>query len=244
MCRMFCLTGDYSDDFGLIFKSFLEVTKNDPIITAKEGDFRSHDHGWGYVYHSGKSVDYFRSSVPVFNSTMPEFYNGNLIVHARRAATGEPMGTMASHPHFESDDQYEVYLAHNGWFNKSAIAREMGINNYGTLVDSHMFLKYIMSFKGEFAERLHNALTEAKKKNLIISTANLMILAVERETGMSKMYYYTDSAEGFEYTDYVKLYLVRGKRWRGVFSSSILVPDQFPKYLGAVEVVRGTINTL
>lgn len=244
MCRMFCLTGNYSDDFDSIMKSFLEVTKNDPLITAKEGNFKSHDHGWGYVYQSGESVDFFRSSKPVFNSTIPGFTYGNLIVHARKAATGEPMGTMASHPHFESDDQYEVYLAHNGWFNKPAIAKEMSVNNYSKFVDSHMFLKYIMSFKGEFLERLNSAISNAKKKGLINSTANLMILAIDRETGKSKIYYYTDSAEGYGYTDYVKLYLVKGKAWHGVFSSSILISDEFPKDLIKVEVKRNTINVL
>ncbi len=244
MCRMFCLTGDYSDVFDSIRKSFFEITKKDPIITAKEGDFTAHDHGWGYAHHSGESVDYFRSSMPVFNSTIPGFSHGNLIVHARRAATGEPMGTIASHPHFEFDDQYEVYLTHNGWFNKLAIGRELAVNNYDKFVDSHMFLKYIMSFKGEFAERLDNALSNARKKGLINSTANLMILAVDRETGKSKIYYYTDVAEGSEYTDYVKLYSVRGERWRGVFSSSILVSDEFPKNLSTVEVKRGTVSVL
>jgi predicted glutamine amidotransferase len=244
MCRMFCLTGNYSDDFDSIMKSFLEVTKNDPLITAKEGNFKSHDHGWGYVHHSDESINYFRSNMPVFNSTISEFSYGNLIIHARKAATGEPLGTMATHPHFESDDQYEVYLAHNGWFNKSAIAKEMSVNNYSNFVDSHMFLKYIMSFKGEFLERLNNAISRAKKKGLINSTANLMILAIDRETGKSKIYYYTDSAEGYGYTDYVKLYLVKGKAWQGVFSSSILVSDEFPKNLSTVEVKRDTINVL
>ena len=136
MCRMFCLTGNYSDDFDSIMKSFVEVTKNDPLITAKEGNFKSHDHGWGYVHHSDESINYFRSNMPVFNSTISEFSYGNLIIHARKAATGEPLGTMATHPHFESDDQYEVYLAHNGWSNKSAIAKEMSVNNYTILLRS------------------------------------------------------------------------------------------------------------
>ena len=244
MCRMFCLSGDYSDVFDSIRNSFLEITKKDPIITEKEGDFTAHDHGWGYVHHSGESVDYFRSNIPVFNSTFPGFSHGNLVVHARRAAAGEPMGTIASHPHFESDDKYEVYLAHNGWFNKPAIAREVGVTNYDKFVDSHMFLKYIMSFKGKFVERLENALTEARKKGLINSTANLMILAMDRETGRSNIYYYTDVAEGLEYTDYVKLYSITGSRWRGVFSSSILVSDRFPKNFSAVEVKRGTVSVL
>lgn len=244
MCRMFCLTGDYSDDFDAIRRSFLEVTKKDPIITSKEGNFTSHDHGWGYVHQSGKSLDYYRSSNPVFESALPDFSSGNLIVHARKAATGEPMGTMASHPHFESDDRYEVFLAHNGWFNKQAIAREMGIEKFSMFVDSQMFLKYIMSYNGEFEDRLNSALSDAKKKGLINSTANLMILAVDRDTSESRIYYHTDVAEGHDYTNYVKLYHVRGKRWQGVFSSSIIVPEAFPRNLNPVEVKRGTVNVL
>ncbi len=120
MCRMLCLVDNFLRDYEAIMKSFREVAKKDPIITGKEGDFISHDDGWGYVFHSKIQLKYFSSGYPVFESPIPDFPEGKLLMHARKAASGEPVGTLASHPHFESDEYYEVYLAHNGWFYKIA----------------------------------------------------------------------------------------------------------------------------
>lgn len=241
---MFSITGDYGSDFKAITDSFLEITKNDPIITSKEGDFTSHDHGWGYVLHDEENLDFFRSKTPVFDTTLPLFSSGNLVMHARKAASGEPMGTLACHPHFESDNRYEVFLAHNGWFDKKAIAQELDLNGFENLVDSQMFLKYIMTFQGEFKNRLESALLRAKSKSMIKTTANLMILAIDRNTGHSTIYYYTDIAEREEYTNYVKLYSVKGENWTGVFSSSIIVPSYFPGRSKATEVKRGVVHIL
>lgn len=241
---MFCLSGNYSKDYQRIIESFLEITKKDPIITNKEGNFTSHDHGWGYVHHDEYSLNFFRSKVPVFESDVPKFSSGNLIFHARKAAPGEPMGILASHPHYEIDEEYEVFLSHNGWFDKQAIAKEINISNIGKWVDSQMFLKFIMSFKGKFENRLKEALFQAHKKKLIKSTANLMILSIDRSSGESKVYYYTDVAEGREYTNYVKLYHAKTDDWKGVFSSSIVIPNSFPKNVELTEVERGIINIL
>ena len=244
MCRMFSLSGDFSNEYRKIMTSFLDVTRHDPLSTNSDGSFTSHDHGYGYVHYDNSSLEFFRSKTPVFESLIPDFTSGQFIMHARKAAPGEPIGTLESHPHYEVDEDYEVFLAHNGWFDKKAIAMELGINNYGRYVDSQLFLKYVISFDGEFRNRLERALSFAKEKELIKSTANLMILSIDRNTLESRLYYYTDVKEGREYGDYVRLYHGKTDRWNGVFSSSIIQSDFFPKNVSKEEVKRGVVNEL
>ena len=244
MCRMFCLAGNYGSDFPSISRAFKEITEKDPIITSKEGDFTSHDDGWGYVHHRNHGLDYYRSADPVFKSEFPDFEKGNLVVHARKAAPKEPMGTSSCHPHFEMDERYEVFLSHNGWFDKYALARELGEKNPEKYVDSQMFLKYMMSFTGNLEDRLRTCTKKAKENEYIKSSANLMILALDRDSQKSQIYCYTDVAEGKEYTEYITLYEITEKNWKGIFSSSILVPEYLPGKSGARKIARGTVVSL
>lgn len=244
MCRMFCLSGNYSKVYKEIVNSFLEITRSDPLSMDKNGVLTSHDHGWGFVHYDDSSLEFLRSKVPVFESNVPYFNSGEFVIHARKAAPSEPIGTLESHPHIEIDEDYEVYLAHNGWFDKQAIAKELNIDNFKKYVDSQLFLKYIFSFNGGFKTRLENALAEAWEKNLVKSTANLMILSIDRNTRESKIFYYTDVKEGHEYSDYVRLYQVNTEQWRGVFSSSIIKSRSFPKNTSPMEVEREIVHTL
>ncbi|MEM0134129.1 MAG: class II glutamine amidotransferase [Thermoplasmatales archaeon] len=232
------------DAYQGITRSFWEITKKDPIITSKEGNFTSHNDGWGYVHYNNSTLEFFRSKIPVFDSAIPTFSSGNLIIHARKAAPGEPVGILASHPHNETNEEYDVFLAHNGWFDKQAIGKEMGIHNVESYVDSQMFLKYIMSFEGEFQNRLKRALYQAEENNFIKTSANLFILCIDRISGNSNIYYYTDVADGLEYSNYVKLYHAQTDKWKGVFSSSIIVPNSFPKNVQLSEVRKGVLNIL
>ncbi len=241
MCRMFCLKGDYSSDFPSIARAFKAVTEKDPIITSREGNFTSHDDGWGYVHQLDQGIDYYRSARPVFKSSMPAFSGGNLVVHARKAAPKEPMGTSACHPHLEIDEKYEVFLSHNGWFDKFALADELGEKSPERYVDSQMFLKFIMSFTGNFGDRLRTSTRKAKEKGYIKSSANLIILTLDRDTQESQIYCYTDVAAGSDYTDYITLYQIAEKNWKGVFSSSILVPDYLPGKSIAKKIPRDTV---
>ena len=244
MCRMFCLSGDFSKEYKKILDSFIEVTRNDTLSVNSDGSLTSHDHGYGYVRYDSSSLEFFRSRTPVFESNIQDFRSGQFIMHARKAAPDEPVGTLESHPHYEVDEDYEVFLAHNGWFDKKKIAVELGIENFTRYVDSQLFLKYILSFNGEFRTRLEKAISLAKEKDLIRATANLMILSIDRNTRNSKLYYYTDVKEGSEYSDYVKLYHGNTDLWNGVFSSSIIKSISFPKNVTMKEVRRGVLNEL
>lgn len=244
MCRMLCLAGNYLPEYSSIMRSFWEITEKDPIITNKDGTFTSHDDGWGYVFHDGKDLEYFRSYEPIFKSSIPELPEGKIIMHARKAAPGEPKGIFACHPHFESDENYEVYLAHNGWFDKAALSKELDLKESEKYVDSHVFLKYIMSFSGDIEKRLRSALNKSRESGFIKTTANLMVLSLDRTTGKSKIYAYTDVAESREYTEFVRLYQIEGNGWKGIFSSSIIYSHSFPKNLRISEVPRDRIISL
>ena len=244
MCRMFCLSGEYSSVFPDIKKAFMEVTRRDPIISNSDGTYTSHDDGWGYVHHDGSTIVYGRSGNPVFNSEIPPFKSGNLVIHARKAAPNEPFGASSSHPHMEYDGRFEVYLSHNGWFDKFALAKELGINNPEKYVDSQLFLKFLMSFPGSLENRLRSSTREMKEKRLLKSTANLMVLGLDRETQKTEIYCYTDVAEGRDYTEYVTLYKVSGSGWRGIFSSSLIVPEYFPMKTQAYKLPRGAVISL
>ena len=244
MCRMFCLSGGYSSVFPDIKKAFMEITRRDPIISNGDGTYTSHDDGWGYVHHDGSTIVYGRSENPVFDSEIPPFKSGNLVVHARKAAPNEPVGASSSHPHMEYDERYEVYLSHNGWFDKFALAKELGIDNAEKYVDSQLFLKFLMGFSGNLEERLRSSTRVMKEKRLLNSTANLMVLGLNRKTQKTEIYCYTDVAEGKEYTEYVTLYKVSGNGWKGIFSSSLIIPEYFPMRTQTYKLPRGTVISL
>lgn len=242
MCRMFSLYGDYRNDVDDLLNSLREVSRRDPLRNDEEGHPISHNDGWGYIELNSKYVDYKRYKSPIFKTKLPEFREqGFLMVHARKAATGEPLGLLNSHPHHKSTPEYDLYLCHNGSYDKEKIAALLGESNIRNQTDSEFFLSYIASRNGSIEEKIRNAIDATVEKELLKTTNNIMLLSVDKDTEKVNLYYYSDSRNPSEYTT---LYYAETKKWKGVFSSSITLSKFFPKKLKIKKVPMRTLFEL
>jgi len=239
---MFSLYGDYSDDVGDLLNSLKEVSRSDPLRNDEDGNPISHNDGWGYVELSSKFIDYKRYKFPIFKTKLPEILGpGYLMVHARKAATREPLGILNSHPHHKSTTEYDLYLCHNGSYDKKKIAALLGEEKISSQTDSEFFLSYIASRNGSIEEKIRNAIDATVERKLLKTTNNMMLLSVDKETEKVDLYYYSDSRTPSEYTT---LYYAEAKKWRGVFSSSITLSKFFPKKLKIKKVPMRTLFEL
>lgn len=233
---MFTLFGDYSKDIDSVYDALLEVCRKDPLFPSYWKADPVHNDGWGYVTMTEDAIDFKRYAMPIFDSERPRLTeHGILIVHARKAAPGEPIGVLDAHPHHRGDSDYDVYLVHNGSFNKEKIAEKLGDTNLGNQPDSEFFLQYIMSLKGTIEERIRKTLEDADKYDFVKTTNNIFILAADKKTGKGRLFYYGYSKRG---EDYIKMYRVENERWKGVVSSSLLKSSHFPKDVKVTEVVQ------
>lgn len=231
---MFTVVGKYGDDIGDLFGSLVEVCKNDPFFPPDWNADPVHDDGWGYVMYDENAIDFKRYKEPIFSSKPPEFNReGLLIVHARKAASGEPVGLLDAHPHHRGDSQYDVYLVHNGSYNKDKIAEKLHDSNLKNQPDSEFFLDYLIRQNGSIEDRIRKTLDDADKYDFVKTTNNIFILAVDKSTRMGRLFYYGFSKRDYEY---IVMYRVEGNGWKGVISSSMLKASKLPKDLKITRV--------
>ena len=244
MCRMFAMVGEFSQVFPEIFLSLQDVARNDPLLDAMGIDPPMHSDGWGYVTLSGENLVHYRTAVPVYDSNPVSAHNGFMIVHARKASPQEPHGVVNSHPFHASDQDMDIYLAHNGAFDKGGIAEILGISEIRDQTDSEIFLRLVISQKGRLTQRLESAIEIAADKKLLTGTPNLLVFGVTKETMEPELAYYTAPPNSGAYVDYNRLYLVRGRGWSGVFSSSIIGSEFFPEDVEIDQVKTGRVFSL
>jgi len=151
LCRLIAVAAREPplSDIETLLNALIEASRHDPRLERVSGGARSsHDDGWGLaavmvVERDGvKKVGYIyeRSSLPIFDPlsvkvlkhlvkkacSCTELY---IVVHARAASRGEPLGTEAAHPYREDiDSRGAIWFAHNGSANKDALARELGVS--------------------------------------------------------------------------------------------------------------------
>lgn len=225
MCRFLAITGNYLDDFPGIFKSLQDVAEYDRLfydIYGKEMD-PNHPDGWGYVNFSGDTIDLKKFADPVFKSSQPSIKNGDLIIHARKASKGQPLGALNAHPFSRSFRNSEMFMVHNGGVKKELLGVRM--IEADTHTDTETFL-YFIKDRGDTVKSLKEALAAVEHKNLMSGSLNLAILNVDRN-GRSRMFAYSDYSRENEY---IKLYFVKTKKWAGIFSSSIMHSKFFPPF--------------
>ncbi len=244
MCRMFALTGDYSPVFTDIVRAFSEVTEKDPLADKNKGRSESHSDGWGLVYSGDGIIRYEKHGLPFFKDKIQEFEPGSIIIHARQAAPGEPMGVSRNHPFYSTDGRYDIFLCHNGWFDKDAISRKIFLKDPENYVDTEVFLKYAVRFPGTDSEKMAASLETAFRENMVKSSANLLALSIDRTSLTKKIIYYTDVSETRVYDEYYKLYFVESSHWKGIFSSSIIRSRHFPENCKIKEVPKGMLLTI
>ncbi len=234
--------GDFSEDYENLFLALKDVAKEDPIRKEMHSSWVSHDDGWGFVYYDDSTVIHERFVRPIFESNIVKIpSNGILIMHARKAGEIEPKGVMHSHPHRRSDRNYEVFLAHNGSFDKKIIAGMLNENLLNKQTDSEFFLEFLMGIEGNIFEKVNRALEITKEKEIIKTASNIFILSVEKLTGKVDLFYYSYAKD---FNDYIKLYHVKSETWEGIFSSSIIRSEYFPKVSNIDPVPKDTLLSL
>ncbi|OWP55562.1 MAG: hypothetical protein B2I17_09305 [Thermoplasmatales archaeon B_DKE] len=244
MCRMFGIVGDFQEAFPDLFNALQDVARHDPLLELSGNEPPRHSDGWGYVSSSSGSLVHFRTANPIYNSGPIDPENGFFIAHARKASPSEPLGATNSHPYHASDETMEVYLAHNGAFEKRGLADIIGIKETEDQTDSEFFLQLMMLQKGTLMQRLGGALGIIRQHRLLAGTPNLIVLGIRKDNGMPELLYYTAAPNSGVYTEYNRLYLVRGNGWTGVFSSSITGSEFFPEDTEKEVVRTGVILSL
>lgn len=239
---MFTVVGNFGSDVSNLFDSLVEVCKKDPDFPSDWKANPSHDDGWGYVSYEDESIDFKRYRDAIFNSEVPKFNdNGILVVHARKAASGEPVGLLDAHPHHRGNSQYDVYLVHNGSYNKAKIAEMLGDTNLNNQPDSEFFLEYLMKQNGSIEEKIRKTLEDADKYDFVKTTNNIFILAVDKSSGKARLFYYGFSKRDY---DYITMYRVENDDWRAIVSSSLLKAAKLPKNLKITKVEQRKLMEL
>ncbi|MDA8054747.1 MAG: hypothetical protein M0Z77_03720 [Thermoplasmatales archaeon] len=243
MCRIAILWGNFEDEFRSIFQSLSDVASEDPLRLDKDGRKLSHKDGWGFLNINKERIVFNRYSTPLRRDTkVPEISNGIIMMHARAAAPSEGMGVLNNHPFHATDQRYEVYMVHNGWFDKNKINETLGYEHPEFINDTEVFLNFVMTIDGDMKTRLAKAMEISKRKEYIKGGANILVVAVDRRPpNVLSIFYHADNAPGKEFKEYNKLYAVKNEKFKGVFSSSIIRSSYFPKDLKTSEIERGKL---
>ena len=240
MCRMVLLWGEFSPEFESIFRSLADVAEDDPLAKKKPV---SHGDGWGLLNLYKEGLELKRYGTPLtLRVPTPRVENGVAIVHVRLAAPSEGMGVLNAHPFHLQDERYDVYISHNGWFDKFEMNKTLGLGSVKNMNDTETFLKLLMTQNGSREDRVREALDISKENGYIKGGANIYVVATERETNATHVIYHSDVAPGNDYTEYEKLFLLSGSNWSGVISSSLKESKFFPKGVNIEEIERGRIQ--
>lgn len=243
MCRMILLWGNFSDDFGSIFRSLEDVAQDDPLL-RKDGKKGSHKDGWGFLNITDDSIEYRRFATPLtLKTSEPKVRDGLAIVHARAAAPGEGLGVLNTHPFHEQDETYDVYISHNGWFDKEGMNDILELETVKSMNDTEVFLRLVMSRKGTIETRVKNALDLSRKNGYIKGGANIYIIALRKATNETTIIFFSDVGPELDYNEFYRLYSITGVNWNGIVSSSLIISDYFPNKIEFSPIERGKIYT-
>ncbi len=237
---MFMLDGGFKEDFHEIFEVAKLISCNDPLRRLSENLPKDHKDGWGFINLTDREIFYHRTSSPLCESSQPEIKDGKIIFRMRNAAPNEPMGIHNSHPFHLSTVEGDFYLAHNGWFNKEKIANFIGLKNYKLENDSLVFLRFLASLEGDIESKIRKSIDISLKMGFIISTANLLLLYVDK-SGKSELYAITESSPDANYGVYQELYMIENSKWKGIFSSSFIKFSEIEKLGKFSKLNKGSI---
>lgn len=242
MCRIVLLWGDFDEDFPPIFQSFADIATEDPVRSKEVGKKVAHKDGWGLLNVTSERIVLDKRSTSLTRDTeLPKVFNGALMMHTRAAAPNEGMGVLNNHPFHLSDEKYDVYIVHNGWFDKYKINEAIGYSHPELINDTEIFADFFMSLEGDMKTRISKALEISKQKEYIKGGANIYVIVKDRETLETSIFYHADNAPGKEFTEYNRLYAIGNGKWKGIISSSLIYSSHFPKSLNPTEIERGKL---
>ncbi|MGC8546061.1 MAG: class II glutamine amidotransferase [Thermoplasmata archaeon] len=221
MCRMLLLKGEFKGDFSSLFLISQKISEADPLHYVSDSFPKNHIDGWGYVYLNADSINYYRTSEPLYESFEPSVRDGYLLLHMRNRSGQEPVGVGNSHPFHLSTTDGDYYLAHNGHFNKKMISDYLGLTDSDKENDTLVFLRFLVSLKGDIIEKINHSIKKSLEMNFIDSLANLFLVFVDK-SGKIHAFAISESSPHLKYSLYDELYIVEDKHWKGVFSSSYI----------------------
>jgi len=186
----------------------------------------AHKDGWGGVLINGESEEYVRHTTPLNKTNIQTFFDervGNYfgLLHARLSSDKEPkQGAFNSHPFTIRINSKEIaYIAHNGFIEKSEIAKNLGINDAKNVSDTEIFSMYIEKLEGKFIGRLQKALEFVNENNLS-NFLNLICLVVNRE-GNNYICYYSKFENQSQTPFYPKLLKYNDGSNKAIMSSTL-----------------------
>lgn len=216
MCRiaLYASSGAGSG-FEKLVECFVRGSLEDFMLKGFARGRGAHVHGWGYAYvygsPNGMGIGFYRTSEPISyervgHLAIPKPFDWAIAVLHSRLASDGPINVFNSHPHHFRGSGASLWLAHNGFVDKYAIAYELGaeekeVERYS---DSYFLTQWIgRSVRGAHRDGFKDAVREAVKRGFVISSLNLVAVVVdefeERVMGVAVNYVSEDYAHAFEY---------------------------------------------
>lgn len=248
MCRMALLKGEFSEDFAGIFKSLQKASLKDPLPDP-ESDYRflTHGDGWGYVNIGKAGISHVRNTSPIYVSEVPAVQQGTMMLHSRKTSDDQPGGMLSNHPFSVSVRGYQLFLSHNGWFDKYSMNTGESREDLEATTDSEAFLQYLAGKTSDVGSELEHVFANLDTDGVEYALSNIFLIIMKRsgEREGARSYYFTDKgSRGGNYEEFDKLYRIECKSWKGVVSSSLLNFDEFPEFDAREEIKRGTLFEL
>ncbi|MGC9191772.1 MAG: class II glutamine amidotransferase [Conexivisphaera sp.] len=135
MCRMLVAIGRFgAPELRSMLAALSAAAAHDPYGEALYGE-RSHGDGWGMLVArlDGSAALHHRSVRPIYSSDpggiVPEWADGSpvlMVAHARAASEGTPVDLAAAHPVHASSRWGDLYVAHNGSFDRGRLDALLG----------------------------------------------------------------------------------------------------------------------
>jgi glutamine amidotransferase len=201
VCRLYISKGPID-----LSRALKLAARYDPYRPHEE---KKHGDGWGFVAASNAGFIYYKSGLPAWEDHTSVVMKDAVLAHARAASPGEPVGPAYAHPYMVyTPDGRILFVAHNGYVDKGAMAAELGID------PSRYTDGYVLAL---FLARRWDAPQEAFKETLKYVKTALNVAVLELPDLTAHVYtYYRGPRE------YYALYLVETDDAKAVVSSTLL----------------------
>ncbi len=234
LCRLLILkTTRLKTSFIIdLIRILRKISHRDPLLeelSTTRG--YSHSDGWGYIFFSRTSntIYFYRSLSPIYLDEhgfkdlihllkSRENEEVFMLIHVRKASEKEPIGLIHVHPYMHRYLGKELYLVHNGSFNKEKLSNIINIKDYNKVTDSYLGLLYYSTLlkRGYSPLEALDTLLKATREG---QGSVVGILSVENSK--QTIYYGFKVSGGGKYVRYYRPYI---HEWDGgaiVVSSSI-----------------------
>jgi predicted glutamine amidotransferase len=201
VCRLYISKGPID-----LSRALKLAARYDPYRPHKE---KKHGDGWGFVAASKTDFIYYKSGLPAWEDPTSVVMKDVVLAHARAASPGEPIGPAHAHPYMVyTPDGRILFVAHNGYVDKGAMAAELGIDST-RYTDS-----YVLAL---FLARRWDAPQEAFKEALKYVKTALNVVVLELPDLTAHVYTYYKGPR-----EYYALYLIETDDAKAVVSSTLL----------------------